>query len=51
MFGLGLDWFPVPSVSIGGHAAVRASYLKYSEQPGALSVGTTSSGIRVQLYF
>jgi hypothetical protein len=54
--GLGVDWFPVQRVSIGGHVGVEgfsssregASFNGEEEFTG---FGTFNSGIRVQLYF
>jgi hypothetical protein len=53
--GLGVDWFPVSRVSIGGHVGVEA--LTGENEPGPdideefTSFNTINSGIRVQFYF
>jgi hypothetical protein len=57
--GLGVDWFPVQRVSIGGHAAIGANWSRTQyETDGAehpeqktSSIGTFSSGVRVHFYF
>ena len=58
--GIGLDWFPVQRVSVGGHIGVEALALR-SEAPVLLpgtdpvttghEVGTISSGIRLRFFF
>ncbi len=57
--GIGLDWFPVQRVSIGGHLGLRASLTQRTspvfgggeEEHDGWVVRTVSSGIRLQLYF
>ena len=50
VFALGVDWFPLPQVSVGGHAGVNASY-RDGNGSGLVSVGTFTSAIHAQLYF
>jgi hypothetical protein len=49
--GIGLDWFPLQHVSIGGHAGLRANFFDQTDGDAAFSIGTFTSGIRAQLYF
>lgn len=49
--GLGLDWFPVRQVSIGGHAGLTAYYWKPEGDESTLVIQTLTSGVRVQFYF
>jgi hypothetical protein len=49
--GLGLDWFPLPQVSIGGHAGLVAYHWGSEGAEGTFIINTLSSGVRVQLYF
>lgn len=62
MGGIGLDWFPVERLSIGGHVGVRGQYhwdrqssdnglSSYSRNDDGFTVGTFNSGIRVNLFF
>ncbi len=54
--GLGVDWFPVQRVSIGGHVGVEGFSSSREEDDSDVRedvtrFGTFNSGIRVQLYF
>jgi hypothetical protein len=57
--GLGLDWFPIESFSVGGHVGAVVSYedLDYIAVQGiqtdrsAITFRTFSSGILVRLLF
>lgn len=57
--GLGLDWFPIQSFSVGGHVGVVVSYedVGFTVGPGvqsdrtATTIRTFSSGILVRLLF
>ena len=57
--GIGLEWFPVQSVSIAGHVGVVAAYDKFhsvatlstSSTTEDFFIGTTSSGLLLNLYF
>jgi hypothetical protein len=49
--GFGLDWFPVPQVSLGGHVGLQAIFHQFPDDSNVLSVNTLSSGIRAHLYF
>lgn len=51
LLALGMDWFPIPRVSIGGHAGVQALYQNPSNDEGVLNIGTATSAVRVHLYF
>lgn len=50
--GFGLDWYPIPQLSLGGHAGLRAGYLNRGDDAGSsIQLGTLSSGVRMHLYF
>lgn len=53
--GVGIDWFPVRRVSIGGHVGVEAHRQSRPSDDDDVNrftiFNTVSSGIRVQLYF
>ena len=53
--GVGIDWFPVRRLSIGGHVGVEANRQSRSTDDDDVDrftvFNTVSSGIRVQLYF
>jgi hypothetical protein len=52
--GLGAEWFPVRSVSIGGFTGLRLSRSSSSVGPistSTLTFGTMTSGLAIQLYF
>jgi hypothetical protein len=49
--GFGLDWFPVPQVSVGGHVGLMAAYSGIASDENTFLLLTQSSGIRVHLYF
>jgi hypothetical protein len=54
--GVGVDWFPVQRVSIGGHVGVEGfsssrDAVAFNGEEEFTGIGTFSSGIRVQLYF
>ncbi len=58
--GVGIDWFPVQRVSVGGHLGVESSLTTRDrasfpptpdDEASGYTVSTYSSGIRVQLYF
>ena len=51
LVGFGLEWLPVPQVSLGGHVGLRASYHHQGGGLGLIDFGTVSSGIRMHLYF
>ncbi|HYH82262.1 MAG TPA: hypothetical protein VEX86_20805, partial [Longimicrobium sp.] len=57
--GLGLQWSPIPRVSIGGHAGIEANRGEGTTQFGAggqidvdgHAIGTFTSGLRLHFYF
>ena len=60
--GIGLDWFPVERVSVGGHVGLRATFTRSKltqTSPGAppedeatrFLISTHSAGIRLHVYF
>lgn len=57
--GIGIDWFPVERVSIGGHAGVNALWSRDrmsstgfpDTKVSHTDFGTFDSGLRVQLFF
>ncbi len=59
VIGLGMDWFPVERVSVGGHAGLEAQWRRYEYESGATefppqtgsTIGTFNSGLRVHFYF
>jgi hypothetical protein len=51
VFAFGVDWFPLPQVSVGGHAGVDVFYSNVGSGSGLFSVRTFTSAIRAQLYF
>ena len=52
LVGFGLEWFPIPQVSVGGHLGLRGHFQYRDDDEGnAIQFGTTSSGLRVHLYF
>lgn len=48
--GLGVDWFPLERVSVGGYAGARANY-EYTDAAGASFVGGRASPDRHQFGF
>ncbi len=48
--GLGVEWFPVPAFSIGGHAGLGIDILR-SGAGEPIAVGTFTSGLSAQIYF
>jgi len=54
--GVGVDWFPVQRVSIGGHVGVEGSSItregvSFTAEEDVTGFSTFNSGIRVHLYF
>jgi hypothetical protein len=52
--GLGAEWFPVRSVSIGGFTGLRLGHSSSSVGPTSTSsfaLSTMTSGLAIQLYF
>lgn len=48
--GLGVEWFPVPAFSIGGHAGLGIDILRQGNgEP--IAIGTFTSGLSAQIYF
>jgi len=47
---LGVDWFPLDQISIGGHTGLRVDYLD-AEERSQLNAGTFLSQLTMRIYF